>query len=54
MYILTNVGLLFTVATYELLCLKNAGAQISLDSTANPAHLPRKWTKWAKLALLFS
>ena len=25
-----------------------------LDSSANPAHLPRKWAKWAKLAVLFS
>ena len=25
-----------------------------LDSTANPAHLPRKWAKWAKLAVVFS
>ena len=25
-----------------------------LDSTANPAHLPKKWAKLAKLAVLFS
>ena len=25
-----------------------------LDSSANPAHLPQKWTKWAELAVLFS
>ena len=25
-----------------------------LNSTANPAYLPRKWAKWAKLAVLFS
>jgi hypothetical protein len=25
-----------------------------VDSTANPAHLPKKWVKLAKLALLFS
>jgi hypothetical protein len=25
-----------------------------LDSTANPTHLPKKWAKWAKLAVLFS
>ena len=59
----------------ELLCLKNAGAQIcfsphmnnwqlkkskcwgpfwsnQLDSSANSAHLPYKWAKWAKLPVL--
>ena len=37
-----------TVALDELLCLKNAGAEISNESaTANPAHLPRNWAKWA-------
>ena len=25
-----------------------------LDSSANPAHLPQKWAKWAELAVLFS
>ena len=25
-----------------------------LNSTANPAHLPRIWAKWAKLAVLFN
>ena len=25
-----------------------------LDSTANSAHLPRKWAKLAKVAVLFS
>ena len=25
-----------------------------LNSTANSAHLPRKWAKWAELAVLFS
>ena len=25
-----------------------------LNSTANPAHLPQKWAKWAELAVLFS
>ena len=25
-----------------------------IDSTANPAHLPRKWAKKAELAVLFS
>ena len=25
-----------------------------LNSTANPAHLPQKWAKWAWLAVLFS
>ena len=24
-----------------------------LDSSANPAHLPQKWAKWAELAALF-
>ena len=24
-----------------------------LDSSANPAHLPHKWAKWAELAVLF-
>jgi hypothetical protein len=24
-----------------------------LNSTANPAHLPQKWAKWAGLAVLF-
>jgi hypothetical protein len=25
-----------------------------LDSSANRAHLPQKWAKWAELAVLFS
>ena len=25
-----------------------------LNSTANPAHVPQKWAKWAELAVLFS
>ena len=25
-----------------------------LNSTANPAHLPQKWDKWAELAVQFS
>ena len=25
-----------------------------LNSTANPAHLPQNWAKWAELAVLFS
>ena len=25
-----------------------------LESSANPAHLPQKWAKWAELAVLFS
>jgi hypothetical protein len=25
-----------------------------VDRTANPAHLPQKWAKWAELAVLFS
>ena len=25
-----------------------------LNSTANLAHLPRNWAKWAELAVLFS
>ena len=25
-----------------------------LNSTTNSAHLPRKWAKWAELAVLFS
>ena len=28
--------------------------ELQLDSTANPAHLPQKWAKLAKLAKLFS
>ena len=72
-----------TVATDELLCLKNVAAHISMfftlneksapmaietikilgailelppkqHCTANPAHLPQKWAKWANLTVLFS
>jgi hypothetical protein len=25
-----------------------------LNNTANSAHLPQKWAKWAELAVLFS
>ena len=36
--------------------IKSWGSFLSykLDSTANPAHLPKKWAKWAELAVLIS
>ena len=30
------------------------GATSYLDSSANPAHLPQKWAKWAELVVLLS
>ena len=36
--------------------IKILGAVLELpaNSTANPAHLPQKWAKWAELAVQFS
>ena len=41
---------------WQLKKLKSWGPVWScqLKSTANPAHLPQKWAKWAELVALFS
>ena len=43
-------------ATMEIEKIKILGAfwSYQLDSSANLAHLPQKWAKWAELAVLFS
>ena len=43
-------------ATMEIEKIKIMGAilELQVDSSANPAHLPQKWAKWAELAVLFS
>ena len=33
---------------------QNPGGRFGATSSANPAHLPQKWAKWAKLIVLFS
>ena len=43
-----------TVPTDRILSVKNVRAWVSMDFTANPAHLPQNWAKLAKLAVLFS
>ena len=59
------LNILFTLPTNGLKCPNNVGLGIQLkfnpgscfgamymqNSTANPAHLPQKWAKWAKLAV---
>ena len=37
---------------WQLKKIKILGAILGLNSSANPAHLPQKWTKWAELAVL--
>ena len=33
---------------------QNPGGHFGATHSANPAHLPQKWAKWAELAVLFS